>query len=151
MKQELNCPPNDQFTRLTQWVKEVFETGRKQGHDDAQIMKWVKTYTKHGNYSNEQTSLALVSNDIWPERRKLDPTMIICPRCHESGRVNKFHRPTDSREHVSYVVVHEPVKGTWGETRLQKRRRCYMVKPAHRREALKQIERYNELKEVDTK
>jgi len=101
-------------------------------HDDGRICKWAE-------YSNNFGPK--------PEKKKgEDPTYIICPNCHERGRLNwaydlsapKVERPFTFK----YLVVHEKIQGTWGKVKTDKRRRCQSFSQEQRISILKQIGRY---------
>jgi hypothetical protein len=100
-------------------------------HDDGRICRWA-TYT-----SLEQMQK--------PER-KHDPTNIVCPRCHKRGRVNWAYDDgvaADERAfRVKYIVVHEKKPGTWGKTKIKKRRRCQNFNQQERDEILKKVRRF---------
>ncbi len=54
-------------------------------------------------------------------KRKL--RTINCPQCHHRGRLNTYQ----PRKYPRYLVVHEPIDGTWGKNqKVLRRRRCYM-------------------------
>lgn len=57
-------------------------------------------------------------------RSRPNPQYMICPKCHQMGRVNKYH----SDEKVRYYVKHEQRDGYWGRDeskKMRKYRRCY--------------------------
>jgi hypothetical protein len=57
--------------------------------------------------------------------RKGGSTIITCPRCHDSGRVN-WYRPEKDKPEKKYYVEHGIVPGTWGAERHPRHKRCYI-------------------------
>lgn len=59
--------------------------------------------------------------------KRYNPRIIKCPRCGKKGRINSYHPDsTNNPQVVRYFVVHEKLEGTWGKSKLSKRRRCYV-------------------------
>jgi hypothetical protein len=102
-------------------------------HDNGQICRWA-----------EYASIFDVTN---PNKKKgKRPTYIKCPNCGESGRLNWTYDLNAIKEErpftFKYIIVHETLPGSWGKTKIKKRRRCQSFTPEQRIEILKQTGRY---------
>lgn len=80
--------------------------------------------------------------EIGRHRIAPDPKIVVCPKCGDKGRVNNFRRYTGkSASTINYVIVHEPIGGTWGKSKIQKRNRCYINDPEQRKTLLRSLGR----------
>jgi hypothetical protein len=78
---------------------------------------------------------AVISKNI----RGKEPKIIVCPVCNKRGRVNGYHPHDSAPNIVEYLVTHEKIKGTWGKSKVSKRRRCYIKKAKDRETILKKL------------
>jgi hypothetical protein len=67
---------------------------------------------------------------------------VTCIKCGRKGRLNEFH-PSKSNT-TQYVIVHEGLGYGWGTTKkksekVEARRRCYLIKPPHRKWAQERL------------
>ena len=99
-------------------------------HYDNSVHKWAE-YAVAGDITDKN------------KRKVSKPDRIVCPKCKKRGRVNDFLEDLRKPYEVSYVVVHEKLKGTWGKAgTMAKRRRCYIRDKEQRDYILKRLGRY---------
>jgi hypothetical protein len=106
------------------WSKGVIEESRKYGYEDAEIIQWIKAYAYKQGWREDQVCNVLLFHGI----RRKNPCNIICPKCEDIGRLNIYHR---RRIKVGLVITHGKLPGYWGtsdNTRVRRRKRCYLLK-----------------------
>ena len=95
-----------------------------------------------GSKPCEFEEYASLSTFLTGRTKTKDPKIMECPVCGEDGRINPY-RPNKNKEFHkwNYQIVHEPISGYWGKTKLKRRRRCNVKTEAHRRQILKSLGR----------
>jgi hypothetical protein len=108
---------------LLTWSKSVIDESRRLGHKDEEIKQWIKAYGIDKGWTTKQIDRALRYNGV----RKLDPILVVCPRCNDVGRFNIWH---DCRKgnRTYLTITHGPLPGYWywgkNKSRLRRRARC---------------------------
>ena len=74
-------------------------------------------------------------------KRAVNPIRMKCPKCHKFGRVNHFFADKKTPHEVSYYIIHEKIEGTWGKSKLDRRRRCYIRDSEQREMVLRKLGR----------
>jgi hypothetical protein len=77
---------------LTQWTRELFAISRKQKHTDEEIIGWVKTYAKQGNWTQRQIDYVITENVGPRETRYSDPELEDTSSYHPVELVKAFKK-----------------------------------------------------------
>jgi hypothetical protein len=99
-------------------------------HDDRKICEFVE--------------YASISSFMERGKKKKDPKMMNCPECGDEGRIGNYRPKKAKQSHKwDYFIVHEQIEGFWGKnTKVKKRRRCYMKTEQQRSQILEKLGRY---------